>query len=222
MSRSSLGNPLALAVMATLAEEPMHPYRITTTLRERGKEHSIRLNWGSLYSVIASLEKNGLIEATHAERAGARPERTVYALTDAGRAKTFGWLRQLLETPTKEYPDFEAGLSLVMLLPPTEAHDLLARRLEALDARIAHLTEVSAIPLPEIFLVEGHYELAMIRAERAFVADLADRLAQGVVGGQGLWTEMHRRLAAGESIADLVTELGQQLRQEGDAEPPPG
>lgn len=215
MSRSPMGNPLALAVMATLAEGPMHPYRITTTLRERGKEHSIRLNWGSLYSVIASLEKNGLIEATHAEREGSRPERTVYALTDAGRAKTFGWLRSILATPAKEYPDFEAGLSLVMLLPPTEVAQLLGQRLEALDARIAHLTEVSSIPLPEIFLVEGHYEIAMLRAERAFVADLAHRLTRGVVGGQELWTEMHARLAAGESIADLVEEFNQYLRQEG-------
>ena len=214
MSRSSLSNPLALAVMATLWEEPMHPYRITTTLRERGKEHSIRLNWGSLYSVIASLEKGGLIEATHSERTGARPERTVYALTEAGRAKTMGWLRHLIETPTKEYPDFEAGLSLVMLLSPDEALGLLRTRLEGLDARIAHLESVAEYPLPEIFLVEGHYELAMVRAERAYVADLVDRLARGAVGGQELWTEMHRRLAAGETLSDLVDDLAERMREE--------
>lgn len=211
MSRSSLSNPLALAVMATLWEEPMHPYRITTTLRERGKEHSIRLNWGSLYSVIASLEKSGLIEATHSERTGARPERTVYALTEAGRAKTMGWLRHLIETPTKEYPDFEAGLSLIMLLSPDEALGLLRTRLEGLDTRITHLATVAEYPLPEVFLVEGRYELAMVRAERDFVADLVDRLARGAVGGQDLWVEMHRRLGQGESMAQLAAELAGQL-----------
>lgn len=215
MSRSSLSNPLALAVLASLAEEPMHPYRITTTLRERGKEHSIRLNWGSLYSVIASLEKNGLIEATHAERAGARPERTVYAITDAGRAAAFGRLREILGTPAKEYPAFEAGLSLIMLLAPDEARALLTQRVEALDARIAHLAGVLDMPLPEIFLVESGYELAMLRAERAFVADLTDRLDHGVVGGQDLWTEMHRRLADGETIADLVADLSEHLLTDG-------
>ena len=219
MSRSSLSNPLALAVMATLWEEPMHPYRITTTLRERGKEHSIRLNWGSLYSVIASLEKSGLIEATHSERTGARPERTVYALTEAGRAKTMGWLRHLIETPTKEYPDFEAGLSLVMLLSPEEALGLLRTRLEGLDARITHLESVAEYPLPEIFLVEGHYQLAMVRAERAYVADLVDRLARGAVGGQDLWTEMHRRLAAGETLSDLIDDLAERMREVVDPTP---
>jgi DNA-binding PadR family transcriptional regulator len=221
MSRSSLSNPLALAVMATLWEEPMHPYRITTTLRERGKEHSIRLNWGSLYSVIASLEKSGLIEATHSERTGARPERTVYALTDAGRAKTMGWLRHLIETPAKEYPDFEAGLSLVMLLSPEETLELLRTRLEGLDARIAHLESAADFPLPEIFLVEGQYELAMLRAERTYVADLVGRLARGAVGGQALWTEMHRRLAAGETLSDLVDDLAERMREEVGPTPEP-
>lgn len=214
MSRSSLSNPLALAVLATLTEEPMHPYRITQVLRERGKEHSIRLNWGSLYSVIASLEKNGLIEAQRAEREGARPERTVYAITDAGRAKATGWLRHLIEIPAKEYPDFEAGLSLIMLLAPDEALALLRRRLELLDERIAHLEEVGELRLPEVFLVESQYELAMQRAERAFVADLAERMARGAVGGQRLWTDMHRRLAQGETIADLVADLEEYLAKE--------
>lgn len=219
MSRSSLSNPLALAIMACLWEEPMHPYRITTTLRERGKQHSIRLNFGSLYSVIASLEKHGLIEATRAERAGSRPERTVYSLTEAGRAKTVGWLRELISTPTKEYPDFEAGLSLVMLLPPEETLDLLRRRLERLDTRIEHLAVMAEYPIPEVLLVEGRFELAMVRAERDFVVELTDRMARGALGGQDLWTEMHRRLALGESPADRAREMSGLLRQEGAATP---
>ncbi len=220
MSRSSSSNPLALAVLATLIEEPMHPYRITQVLRGRGKEHSIRLNWGSLYSVIASLEKNGLIEATHAERAGARPERTVYAITEAGQAKAIGWLRHLLEVPSKEYPDFEAGLSLIGLLSPDEALDLLRRRLGRLDERVSHLEDAAAYPLPEVFLVEGNYELAMVRAERAFVADLVDRLERGAVGGQALWAEIHRRVAAGEAVGDLLADYADHLAQEGVV--PPG
>jgi DNA-binding PadR family transcriptional regulator len=215
MSRSSLSNPLALAVLATLVEEPMHPYRITQVLRERGKEHSIRLNWGSLYSVIASLEKNGLIVATRSEREGSRPERTVYAITDEGRAKALGWLRRIIEVPVKEYPDFEAGLSLIMLLGPDEAAALLARRLELLDARIAEARAADELPLPEIFLVESRFELAMLEAERAFVADLVARLAAGRVGGQDLWTEMHRRLAQGGTIAQLVAEFDDHLWKEG-------
>ncbi len=57
-------NPLALAVLICLAERPMHPYEAATTLRQRGKQFSVRLNYGSLYAVVESLERRGLIEAT--------------------------------------------------------------------------------------------------------------------------------------------------------------
>ena len=63
MTRRPVSNPLALAVLGCLAERPMHPYEISTTLRSRGKEQSIRLNYGSLYSVVESLQKHRLIVA---------------------------------------------------------------------------------------------------------------------------------------------------------------
>ena len=77
--RRSITNPLALAVLACLHERPMHPYEMAATMRERGKEQSIKLNYGSLYTVVDSLAKNGLIEAVEARREGRRPERTVYS-----------------------------------------------------------------------------------------------------------------------------------------------
>ena len=58
MTRRRVSNPLALAVLSCLNEKPMHPYEISTTLRTRGKETSIKLNYGSLYSVVDSLERN--------------------------------------------------------------------------------------------------------------------------------------------------------------------
>ena len=64
MPRRKVSNPLALAVLACLAERPMHPYEMSTTMRERGKHESIKLNYGSLYSVVESLQKHGLTVAT--------------------------------------------------------------------------------------------------------------------------------------------------------------
>ena len=58
----SRSNPLALAVLACLYERPMHPYEVAQTLRSRAKHESIRLNYGSLYSVVEALEAKGLIE----------------------------------------------------------------------------------------------------------------------------------------------------------------
>src|SRR5512133_249586 len=130
MATRPVSNPLALAVLACLWERPMYPYEITTTLNERGKEDSIRLNFGSLYSVIKQLQKHGLIEVERTEREGNRPERIVYAITPAGRTEADSWLRSLLAEPVKEYPAFETGLSLMPLLSPDDVLSLLRKRLE--------------------------------------------------------------------------------------------
>src|SRR5438067_936296 len=82
MPTRSRTNPLALAVLACLYERPMHPYEVAQTLRQRAKHESIRLNYGSLYSVVEALDRRGLIRARETLREGRRPERTVYESTD--------------------------------------------------------------------------------------------------------------------------------------------
>src|SRR5437870_1674343 len=109
MSVARLSNPLALAVLTLLFERPMHPYEMSTTLRERHKEESIKLNYGSLYSVVGSLLKHGLIAVQETVREGNRPERTVYTLTDAGRVRMIDWLSDLISRPAREFTGFEAA-----------------------------------------------------------------------------------------------------------------
>ena len=91
----------------------MHPYEVAQTLRTRAKEQSVRLNYGSLYAVVESLEKKGFIKATGTVREGKRPQRTVYEITDEGSLEMTDWLTELIGTPNKEYPAFMAGLSFI-------------------------------------------------------------------------------------------------------------
>jgi DNA-binding PadR family transcriptional regulator len=193
--RRSISNPLALAVLACLFERPMHPYEMATTMRERGKEHSIKLNYGSLYTVVDSLAKNGLIEAGEARREGRRPERTVYRLTDSGRVKLDAWMSQLIAEPVKEYPQFEAALSLLPVLHPDKVVTLLQARIRILEKEIAEvrvlLDAASKAGLPRLLLIEGEYHLAQREAELAWVRDLAGELEAGTLEGQDGWRQVH-------------------------------
>ncbi|MCS5718661.1 PadR family transcriptional regulator [Herbiconiux sp. CPCC 205763] len=218
MSRRAIANPLALAVLSCLWERPMYPYEITTTLRERGKEDSIRLNFGSLYAVMKSLEKHGFIEESRFEREGNRPERTVYEITAEGRRETTEWLRDLLETPAKEYPAIEAGLSLMAILPPREVAGLLRTRAQLLTSELERREAVASGPefagLPEIFTAEFDYKLALLRAERDYIAAFADRLDRGEVGGQDVWARMHELLAQGRPAHEVQQLLAPHLPKE--------
>ncbi|MGY1615812.1 PadR family transcriptional regulator [Geodermatophilus sp. SYSU D00691] len=220
MSRRRVSNPLALAVLGCLAERPMHPYEISTTLRTRGKEASIRLNYGSLYSVVESLQKHGLITARETTREGRRPERTVYEITAAGRDEFEDWLAELLSTPARDFHSLEAGLSLMAGLPPDEVARLLTERagklqmeIGALDAVLAYTAERK---LPEVFLVESHFRRAMLAAELDFVGRLAEDIRSGAFGGTAVWRRMHELVADGmtfeEVLRDPVAHLGEEAR----------
>jgi DNA-binding PadR family transcriptional regulator len=184
-------SPLALAVLALLFERPMHPYEMAATLKQRRKEDSIKLRYGSLYTVIDMLLARGLLAAKEVSREGKRPERTVYALTPSGLDELRDWMRELLRDPAKEYPQFEAGLCLLPVLPPDEAVSLLRQRALQLSGKVwqmeAQLAELAQQDLsaltagqdlpspfagkkfPPLFSVEGEYRLAMVKAELAFV-----------------------------------------------------
>jgi DNA-binding PadR family transcriptional regulator len=193
--RRPRSNPLALAILACLREKPMHPYEMAATMRERAKHESIRLNYGSLYSVVEALERDGLIEALQTVREGRRPERTIYRLTEPGLEEFADWLTDLLRTPAKEYPQFEAGLSLIAGLPPDDVAALLEERCERLEAALAEqratLSTVLADGLPRLFLVELEYAIAMRDAELAYTRALAGEIASGTLGGVERWRRLH-------------------------------
>src|SRR6202012_2227160 len=139
MPRTHPSNPLALAVLALLFERPMHPYEMGVILRARHKEESIKLRYGSLYTVIDLLLRRGFIAARETERDGKRPERTVYEITATGRDELHCWMTDLVAEPVKEYPQFEAALCLLPVLPPDQALVLLRQRSARLHAKVGEI-----------------------------------------------------------------------------------
>ncbi|NUR09134.1 MAG: PadR family transcriptional regulator [Nocardioidaceae bacterium] len=218
MAKRRVSNLLALAVLACVAERPMHPYEISTTLRTRGKEQSIKLNFGSLYSVVESLTRHGLIEAQETVREGRRPERTIYAITAAGRAEMEDWLAELLSTPTKEYTSLEAALSLAAGLAPDEVARLLTARaarlrmdLGSVEGGLAYTAEMG---LPELFVIEEQYRKAMMEAELAFVTDLADRISHDKLGGVTWWRRVHELQEQGVTFEEIARDPEKHLGEE--------
>ena len=135
--RRKVSNLMALSLLSLLTERPMYPYEMASKLREYGKDQAIKINWGSLYTVVQNLDKHGFIEAVEVVREGRQPERTTYRITEAGRDELKDWLRELLSEPEREYTRFEAALGECGILSPDELIGLLRQRLEALDEAIA-------------------------------------------------------------------------------------
>lgn len=181
-SRRAL-TPLALAVLEILHERPRHPYDIQQTIQDRRTDLFIKVRAGSLYHAVERLAEQRLIEPVETSRAGRRPERTVYSITEAGRDEFALSVRSLLARPAPEYPVFSAALACMHAIDAEGALDQLQRRATALDAEIAGWQRVAQNlrerKLPEVFWIDLRYRLAQHQSELAFVNDLIERIRTG-------------------------------------------
>ncbi|WP_158894853.1 PadR family transcriptional regulator [Amycolatopsis anabasis] len=178
-------NPLALAVLGLLQEQPMHPYEMAATLRERHKDSSFKINSGSLYDTVEALVRHGWIEPRETVREGKRPERTVYAHTELGRQEFVRWIDELVRVPVNEFPKFVAAVSYLGALGAEGAVDALTERAGHLAERIREIREVLAgtADLPRLFMIEVEYALHMCESELAWV----DRTVAEIRAGSLEW-----------------------------------
>ncbi|MFE3023241.1 PadR family transcriptional regulator [Nocardia tengchongensis] len=209
--KRKVANLMGLAVLSAVVLQPMHRYEIAARLRAWGKDSDMGIKWGSLYTVVDNLTKHGFLEITGSERDGARPERTIYRITDAGRAELTDWTRELVADPEPERRRFTAGLSVLSVLPPDEVVELLTQRITKLDtviaesrARLAALADT----VPRLFLIEDDYELTMLAAEATWSRALRDSLADGSFPDTEGWRAWHRDGTLPQDLAELAAEGG--------------
>lgn len=170
----------ALSVLALLSTGPRHPYDIHRLLVETGKVFVTGLP-RSLYHAVSKLEQADLIEPVGTQRQAGRPERTVYALTPAGRDEARRRVEVLLATPTADADITYAALSFIAVLDREQAIIALRARAAALTTAIDRLAAdlAGAAEVQPLLLVESEYELTRMRAERDWMSDTSDHIAAG-------------------------------------------
>ncbi|WP_163506225.1 PadR family transcriptional regulator [Fodinicola acaciae] len=183
---------VALTVLALLMTGPKHTYEMHRMMIDTHKDFVTGLP-RSMYHAVEKLQRDGLIDAVETRRDGPRPERTVYALTDAGRASLRERVGKLLRTPDADSTSFVAALSFVGCIPVPHAREALGERAaelqRAADAEAAALDEVGRT-VPRLLLIELEYQLSKDRAEKAWV----DGILADLDGGQLDWPDDPRQL----------------------------
>lgn len=173
-------SPLAMVLLALLAEESMHPYRMQQMIKERGQDQLVNVaQRNSVYQALDRLVRDGLARPAGTARDGGRPERTVYEISDAGRDELRRWVTAALPTPAREFPEFPAALAFLAVLRPEEARELLDRRCAEQRRRLAAIEAQAPPGLHRLFLIEDEYRAAALRAEIAWLAAVVDDLAEG-------------------------------------------
>jgi DNA-binding PadR family transcriptional regulator len=181
-----------MVVLAHLAEEPMHVYRMQQLIKERAKDTVVNVaQRNSVYQTITRLVRDGLVGVQQTARQENRPERVVYELTEVGHSTLDRWLDEMLGTPAREFPEFPAALAFIALLPPGRARQRLEARRAALEPRLAAsraaIDGALASGVPRLFLLEDEYKNAMMQAEIAWLDGVIAELQQRKLTWSRAW-----------------------------------
>jgi DNA-binding PadR family transcriptional regulator len=175
--------PLALLVLELLAEQELHPYEMRQLLLGRRRDLRVKITPGSLYRTVERLAENELIEVVATSRAGKRPERTVYMITEAGADAYADRLREMVAIPADEYPQFTAVLACLHSLSKEDALRQLSQRRVQLEALVAAhdviIEQLGKQDLAPVHWIDIEYDQAMRRAELAWTARLIDNVTGG-------------------------------------------
>jgi len=193
--------PVALSVLNLLNERAMHPYEMRSLMRERGHDRAFRIKESSVYDTVARLADRGFIEPVEVNREGRRPERTVYAITEAGRDELLVWMWDLASEPPAESPPFAAPLMFIYSLGKDRTLAAFQQRAARLEADICgseayrRAFEEQMPEFPRLFGIEEEYAQAMRRAELAWVRATLAELRDGTFAWPTI--EDLKELAAG-------------------------
>ncbi len=132
--------PLAVLLLALLHEDDMHPYEMIRLMRARREDQLVAITNGTVYHTVSRLEAAGLIAQLGVDRDGNRPERTTYAVTDAGSEHMRIWLRAGLVRTDRE-DEFRVALAEAHNLERAEVHELLSQRRALIDAQFRERRE---------------------------------------------------------------------------------
>jgi DNA-binding PadR family transcriptional regulator len=161
-------------LLALLAKEPAHGYQLRAQLQLALGPLAEAMNAGHVYVTLGRLEKAGLVGSQRVGQAD-RPDRKVYELTGAGRARVTEWLDDTswpkpapAEFHLKLVATAAAGLRDPVRLVDAQRHALLAELAAAQRAALAEPDGSVAALLLEGVVLRLQADMRWLEACAAF------------------------------------------------------
>lgn len=161
-------------------------------LLSRGKQHGYDLKkahddrfptakplaYGQVYATLERLHRQGLVEAVAVQRVDG-PDRTVYAVTDAGRTALQAWLDEVEEPFAFVANPLSTKVTIAILATSElQAVTYLQRQRSAHLARMRHFTQIKIDPSSSLDEVLGaDYALSHLDADLRWMDTALQRIA---------------------------------------------
>jgi DNA-binding PadR family transcriptional regulator len=173
-----------LLILGVLHRGDFHPYEIKRRLQAAMVECYIDVDVGTLYYGVRQLEKDGLIVPVAEERVARGGVRTIYSITNAGRAQFREGLHGQFDVEGPVPQTLYGALLFLHLADRAIVENALRRRIARLDELIAKLAPIRK-ELAPVLSTGGEHLLDHIGRQRRMDRDwlkvlLADIEANGI------------------------------------------
>ena len=132
-----------LVILGLLRDRPLYGYELKHIIEQHMGDWT-NIAFGSIYFALSKLAEEGYIEQVAVEQEGRRPSRSVYQITDAGRAEFLRLLRDVWTEVERHYYAIDVGLAFMEALPIAEVKDYFGGRIAKLEDILRHLDEHEA------------------------------------------------------------------------------
>ncbi|TBL81834.1 PadR family transcriptional regulator [Paenibacillus thalictri] len=154
---------IKLVILGLMMEANRHPYEIRQMMKDRGMHHYIKMQDGSLYYAIDRLKKDGCIEVVETIREGNRPDRTIYRITEDGKALFQKLLLEQFKQATSVFHPLSAALVFAHNGDQAKIYELLKAKIVALRERTDMAKElyeehIPTVPRSVLHMMYGFYE----------------------------------------------------------------
>ena len=161
--------PAELTLLGLLAEKPRHGYELEEVIAERGMREWTEIGFSSIYYLLTKLRERGLIAEAGQPAHG--KARKVFAPTPEGFRVCAEAAEEAIAVPRPVFPPVLVGLANQPVIPPERLRAALARRAEALTAKIAEVRATAARQeVPPFVRAIFDYSLNQLEAEQRWLA----------------------------------------------------
>lgn len=172
-----------LVILGLLRERPLYGYEIKQIIEEHMSDWT-SIAFGSIYFALDKLASEKFVEKVEVDQETKRPSRSVYQITETGRAEFLNLLRQEWQHVERQYFSIDICLFFLETLPLREVTRYLKTRQLALQSALEHIQnhQIEQLKVPEVpRFADAIFDHSLIhtQAELSWLINLLEKIERG-------------------------------------------
>ncbi|MNC39193.1 Transcriptional regulator PadR-like family protein [compost metagenome] len=154
---------MKMVILGLLLERNMHPYEIKLVMKERTMDRIMKLQMGSLYYAVDKLAQEGHIEAVEVIRSSDRPDKTIYRITEKGKALFEQLVLQQIKKTDLIFHPLYTTLAFSRHIDQSKVERLLEERIRETEHQVnfayqVYEEHIPIVPRSALHVMYGKYE----------------------------------------------------------------